>query len=46
MGKGFFKVPSAKNETVLSYAPGSEERKNILNTYKKMYENAKKNKAN
>ena len=37
MGKGFFKVPSAKNETVLSYAPGSEERKNILNTYKKMY---------
>tara|TARA_B100001059_G_scaffold231549_1_gene267557 strand:+ start:864 stop:2489 length:1626 start_codon:yes stop_codon:yes gene_type:complete len=40
MGKGFFKVPSAKNETVLSYAPGSEERKNILNTYKKMYDSS------
>jgi len=40
MGKGFFKVPSAKNETVLSYAPGSQERKNILNTYKKMYDSS------
>ena len=30
MGKGFFKVPAAKNEAVLSYAPGSEERKNVL----------------
>ena len=38
MGKGFFKVPSAKNETVLSYSPESEERKNILKTYKKMYD--------
>lgn len=37
MGKGFFKVPAAKNEAVLSYAPGSEERKNVLNAYKKMY---------
>ena len=30
MGKGFFKVPVAKNEAVLSYAPGSTERKNVL----------------
>ena len=40
MGKGFFKVPAAKNEAVLSYAPGSEERKNVLNAYKKMYNNS------
>ena len=30
MGKGFFKVPPAINEPVLSYAPGSVERENIL----------------
>src|SRR5687767_326715 len=27
MPKGFFSVPHPKNETVLSYAPGSSERK-------------------
>lgn len=37
MGKGFFKVPVAKNETVLSYAPGTKERKDVVNAYKSMY---------
>lgn len=38
MGKGFFEVPVAINETVLDYAPGSPEREVVLATYKKMYE--------
>ena len=29
MANGFFKVPAPKNEPVLSYAPGSEERKRL-----------------
>ncbi len=37
MGKGFFKVPVAVNEAVLSYAPGSKERENVLKAYKSMY---------
>lgn len=37
MSKGFFKVPKAVNEPVLSYAPGTPERKEVLTTYKKMY---------
>ena len=37
MGKGFFKVPLAVNEPVLSYAPGSKERENVLKAYKSMY---------
>ena len=37
MGKGFFKVPMAVNEPVLSYAPGSKERENVLKAYKSMY---------
>ena len=37
MGKGFFRVPVAKNEPVLSYAPGTKERENVLQTYKSMY---------
>ena len=37
MGKGFFKVPQAINEPVLSYAPGSVERENVLKAYKSMY---------
>ena len=37
MGKGFFKVPIAKNEPVLSYAPGTKERDNVLKAYKSMY---------
>ncbi|RED50102.1 L-glutamate gamma-semialdehyde dehydrogenase [Seonamhaeicola aphaedonensis] len=37
MGKGFFNVPIAVNETVKSYAPGSPERDAVLNTYKEMF---------
>ena len=29
MAKGFYKVPVAKNESVLSYAPGTKERKEL-----------------
>ena len=38
MGKGFFKVPVAKNEPILSYAPGTKERENVLSAYKSMYD--------
>jgi len=38
MGKGFFEVPIAVNEPVKSYAPGSPERKEVLDMYKKMYD--------
>ncbi len=37
MGKGFFNVPVAINEPVKTYAPGSPERKAVLDTYKKMF---------
>lgn len=37
MGKGFFNVPIAVNEPVKSYAPGSPERKEVLETYKAMF---------
>ena len=37
MGKGFFEVPIAVNEPILTYAPGSEERKEVSDTYKTMY---------
>lgn len=37
MGNGFFKVPIAVNEPVKSYTTGSPERKEVLETYKKMY---------
>lgn len=37
MGKGFFNVPIAVNETVKSYAPGSPERDAVLSTYKEMF---------
>lgn len=37
MGKGFFNVPVAVNEPVKSYAPGSSERKIVLETYKSMF---------
>lgn len=33
MGKGFFNVPIAVNEPVKSYAPGSPERKAVLEAY-------------
>ena len=36
MTNGFFSVPKATCETVKSYAPGSEERKEALQEYKKM----------
>ena len=38
MSKGFFKVPKAVNEQVMTYAPGSAERKEVLKTYRKMWE--------
>jgi len=33
MGKGFFHVPIAINEPIKSYAPGSEEREEVLKQY-------------
>ena len=33
MGKGFFEVPIAVNEPVKSYAPGSPERKEVLDMF-------------
>ena len=38
MGKGFFQVPTAYNEPVLSYAPGSPEREEVLKQYKAFYD--------
>ena len=37
MASGFYNVPKAVNETVKSYAPGSFERKTLIETYKKMF---------
>lgn len=37
MPKGIYQVPYAVNETVLTYAPGTPEREELLATYKKMY---------
>lgn len=37
MANAFFNVPPAVNEPVKSYAPGTPERKNVLDAYKKMY---------
>ncbi len=37
MGRGFFKVPEAVNEPVKGYAPGSQEREELLATYKAMF---------
>lgn len=34
MGKGFFQVPTAINEPIKSYAPGSPEREEVLHRYK------------
>ena len=34
MGKGFFQVPTAINEPIKSYAPGSRERDEVLEQYK------------
>jgi len=38
MGKGFFNVPKAKNEPVKTYGPGTPERTEVLEQYKKYYE--------
>ena len=38
MTRGFFNVPKAVNEPVKSYAPGSPERKELLATYKAMFQ--------
>ena len=37
MGKGFFQVPIAVNDTVKSYAPGSTEREAVTNQYTSYY---------
>ena len=37
MSKGFYKVPSAINELVKSYAPGTPERALTLNSFKEQY---------
>ena len=37
MASGFYNVPKAVNESVKMYAPGSSERRLLLDTYKKMY---------
>lgn len=37
MSNGFFKAPIAKNEPVRDYAPGSEDIKNLLATYRQLY---------
>ncbi len=37
MGKGFFQVPTAINEPVKSYAPGTPEREAVLKQYKEYY---------
>ncbi len=38
MGNGFFEVPIAVNEPIKTYAPGTPERKEVLDTYKEMYD--------
>ena len=38
MSNAFFEVPQAVNEPVLSYAPGSDERKNALASYRSQYQ--------
>ncbi len=37
MSNGFYKVPTAINEPVKSYAPGSKERELTLNSFKEQY---------
>ena len=37
MSKGFYNVPVAVNEKVKEYAPGSPERTELLEEYKRMY---------
>ncbi|WP_372744984.1 L-glutamate gamma-semialdehyde dehydrogenase [Lutibacter sp.] len=37
MASGFYNVPKAVNEPVKTYAPGSAERKALIETYRKMF---------
>lgn len=37
MPKGIYNVPKAVNEPVKSYAPGSKERQQVLDTFKELY---------
>ena len=37
MSNGFFKVPKAINEPVKAYAPGTQEHKDLIDTFNKMY---------
>ena len=37
MPKGIYNVPDAINEPVLSYAPGTKEREQVIATFKEMY---------
>jgi 1-pyrroline-5-carboxylate dehydrogenase len=37
MANAYFNVPIAKNEPVRAYKPGSDERKNLIDKYKEMY---------
>jgi len=37
MGKGFFQVPTAYNEPIKSYAPGTPERDEVLKQYKSYF---------
>ncbi|MDT8347114.1 MAG: L-glutamate gamma-semialdehyde dehydrogenase [Flavobacteriaceae bacterium] len=37
MPKGFYQIPPAVNEPVLDYAPGSDEREQVLSTYRKLW---------
>ena len=37
MASGFYSVPKAVNEPVNSYAPGTPQRKALLDTFKEMY---------
>ncbi len=37
MGKGFFQVPTAFNEPIKSFVPGSPEREDVLKQYKAYY---------
>ncbi len=37
MGKGFSKIPKAINEPIKSYAPDTPERKEVLETYQRLY---------
>jgi 1-pyrroline-5-carboxylate dehydrogenase len=37
MANAYFNVPISKNEPVRAYKPGSDERKNLIDKYKEMY---------